>query len=419
MKIKRYVAPDIRQAIRMVREEQGPDAVILSNKRIDEGVEIIAAVDYDEGVIAKSAQSSTDLHKYSKPTHESKVAQHAETPSLYGENGELPIDIPQLKLTTPVVEDEPNELLQVQNEIKTLRSLVENQLSGLAWADMQLRKPVRAKLLRRLMGLGLTAELCKRIVNEMDINASEENAWRGALESLAKKIPVTSDNQFSAGSIITLIGASGAGKTTTIAKIAARFALNHDPRQIVLVATDNYRIGGQEQLKVYSRILSIPMQILSEPSELEDVVKNASPEQLILIDTPAALIRQTAPKQQFSFLSKLSMKIKNYLVLPATSQRSDLEELVDAFADMHVQGCILTKLDETTSLGGVLSVMAKHHLPIAYVSEGQRVPEDLHLAKTSNLVSKCVTLSRHNNHELPDDELAVEFGETTENVSIG
>lgn len=408
MKIKRYVAPDIRQAIRMVRDEQGPDAVILSNKRTAAGVEIIAAIDYSDSFLHKKNEMEIPDNLNVMPESELK------SPTKIQSGSEVLYDSPVKK--SELIQISDPILTELQKEIRFLRSLLENQLSGLAWSDMQLRKPVQAALLRKLNLMGLSANLCKKIVKEISLDLNQEHAWRKALSILSDMIPIYRDDLSAGGGIVALVGPSGVGKTTTIAKIAARYALKNDSKQVVLVTTDNYRIGGQEQLRVYSRILGISLQVIKEVVELEDLLKNLSRDHLVLIDTAGTRQREVQTFEQYPFLVNRALQIKTFLVLSATMQRTDLEESANSLANLQIQGCIVTKADESTSLGSMLTVCIQHRLPIVYLCEGPRVPEDLTTAVAHKIVSKSVTLSRKYSDQVADDDLAMEFGETNDHV---
>ncbi len=411
MKIKRYVAADIRQAIRMVRDDQGPDAVIVSNKRVNGGVELVAAINHQQSI-------TTNVPKLKPIKIQNQIIPKLPTtaPGQFISRFE---NTQSLTHQPSTIEDSQTSdaLQQVKNEIKMLRGMLENRLISSNGVNTQVQNPKRVELVKRLVNLNLSADMSKRIVADIDSGLSHDLAWQTALVRWAKKIPVRSDRDFMQGGVIAILGATGVGKTTSIAKIASRFAMKHDPQQIILVTTDNYRIGGKEQLEVHANILGIHLHIVKNQFELENIIDRASVNQLILIDTPSIRTRHVNPIQQFGFLTKSSVKIKSYLVLSATAQSSDLDEIVNAFGKINLQGCILTKLDECTRLGGVLSVTAKNRLPIVYTSAGPRVPEDLQQAVAAKLVSQCVALARYSRVQFAEEQLALEFGESINDTS--
>jgi flagellar biosynthesis protein FlhF len=365
MKIKRYFAPDIRQAIRMVRDEQGPDAVILSNRSVDGGVEIVAAVDYEALL--------SDLGVTRPKSVTTVTASSAAVDKPVGTEPELAI-------------------VDMRRELKSLRGLLEHQLSDLAWGEMGRRHPQRTLLLRRLRELGLSAVMCRRIVQEVRENTDFDRAWRDALALLAHNLPVTNDDILTQGGVVALVGPTGVGKTTTVAKLAARCILRHGARSVALVTTDGERIGAQEQLRVYGKILGAPVHFARDAEDLRAVLAELRQHRLILIDTAGMGQRDVRLAQQLGVLRAASTPVRTCLVLSAAAQFAALEETVRAFAPATPQSCIVTKVDETTSLGGVLSVVAQHRLPFSYVSDGQRVPEDLRPARSHTLVSRAVTI---------------------------
>lgn len=365
MKIKRYFAPDIRQAIRLVRDNLGPDAVILGNVQVEGGVELIAAVDYDEEVIRQSAHSP-------KPARPSAPA-----PASPGKAAHTP---------------DP-ALVAMRREMKSLRGLLEQQMSSLAWGDLARRHPLRARLIQNLNDAGLSPELSRQIAAKVKDNADYDAAWRQALAVLAHQIQVTDDDILSQGGVVALVGPTGVGKTTTIAKLAARFVLRHGARHVALITADNYRIGAHEQLSTYGRILGLPVMQVANAQELRSALTAFQDKRLVLIDTAGMSQRDVRLAEQLKTLRDGAPSIKSYLVLSATSQMSTLLEIARAYQSMRLSGSILTKLDESTSLGGLLSLVIRAGLPVAYVSEGQRVPEDLAAARAHQLVASGISLA--------------------------
>lgn len=433
MKIKRYFAADMRQAIRKVREEQGPDAVILSNRKVEGGIEIIAAVDYDEELVGQALGQTAAPTHHPAPAAPRNEARDpgAASPSASPKAAAYAAAADSMRETAAPAQDarpaaaRPNihwaqdpAIVAMRREIQELRGLLENQLAHLAWGDLQRRQPVKTELLRRLTDLGLTPALCKLISDQVGPAEDEEQGWRRALGLLAHHLAVTDDDILNTGGVIALVGSTGVGKTTTVAKLAARFALRHGQRSVALITTDCYRIGAHEQLFTYGRILGVPVQVASTHEELQNALRSLSDKRLVLIDTAGMSQRDLRLTEQFTTLLDSGFPLQTYLVLSATTQAGVLEETLQRFGKVALSGCILTKLDEAASLGGVLSTVAKHRMPLAYVGDGQRVPEDLHPARAHNLVSRAVSLMQQAGQDSNDETLAERFGGMAANVHV-
>ncbi len=434
MKIKRYFAADMRQAIRKVRDEQGPDAVILSNRKVEGGVEIIAAVDYDEALVdqvlgraaplpaLQPAETSSPGDGVAKAVAEQVAAQAAARPAgiTLGERHAVAAGVADGADAGKgaIYWAQDPALVEMRREIHELRGLLENQLAHLAWGDLQRRQPQKTELLRRLTALGLSNELCRTLAEQAGEAGDEDQAWRRALGLLAHRIRVTDDDILNTGGVIALVGSTGVGKTTTVAKLAARYALRHGQRNVALVTTDCYRIGAHEQLFTYGRILGVPVQVASSHTELQNALGSLLDKRLVLIDTAGMSQRDLRLTEQFATLKASGFPLQAYLVMPATIQTSVLEETFRAFSKTDLAGCILTKMDEAASLGGAISVVAKHGLPLAYVGDGQRVPEDLHPARAHNLVNRAVSLMQQAGQDSNDETLAERFGGMAANVHV-
>ncbi len=394
MRIKRYFGSNIRDAIRKVREEQGPDAVILSNREVEGGFEIVAAIDFEEVLLTPEGLS---------PVPSGSDTSNRATPNAVQPRSEFQRTLNQSvsqrqsragrSATSRRSSSEPS-LEDMRREMKNMRGLLEQQISGMALGDMARRNPIQANLLRLLMQLELSPKLCRQIVTDLERATDPQNAWREALGVLAHKIPVTNDDILEKGGVVTLVGPTGVGKTTTIAKLAARYAVRHGSRRVALITTDNYRIGAHEHLRAYARILDIPLRVVTSGEELHATLKDLANRKLVLIDTAGMSQRDLRLKEQFSLIREASSRIRNYLVLSATTSQSAYEEIITAYGRLGLNGCVLTKVDEANSLGGALSAIVKHRLPVAYMSDGQRVPEDLYAARAHSLVSRSVTLMR-------------------------
>jgi len=227
---------------------------------------------------------------------------------------------------------------------------------------------------------------------------------------LARRIPVAGADPVLDGGVIALLGPTGVGKTTTIAKLAARFAAKHGTRDLALVTTDHYRVGAQEQLFTYGRLLGVPVQTAANAAELREALARLADRKLVLIDTAGMAARDRKLAAQFAELKAAQRPIRPWLVLAATTQAGDQDEILRRFGAAQPQGCVLTKLDEATRIGGVLSAAIRHRLPIQYLCSGQRVPEDIAGARADQLVLQAMQLARQAPARVDDSTLALQFG---------
>lgn len=391
MKIKRFHATDVRQALKEVRDVLGADAVILSNNRVDGGVEIVAATDYDESKFNRSPKV--------------EAAVQSEIPAVEI-NPSQNITPPPVQPAQNIWSQEPT-LIQMRKEMAGLKNMLENQMSDLAWKDMQHANPMQLQLLQRCLKMGIHVDVAKQITANARDTDDLETAWLRCLASLASQIETQDNDIISTGGIYALVGPTGVGKTTTIAKIAARCALKHGAKNVALITTDCYRIGGQEQLRTYAKILGVPVRVAKTHQELGDALNELLDRRFILIDTAGMSQRDMKITEKFSLLQHQSPMINNYLTLSATTQASVLTDIINAFSHLNLKGCILTKTDETNSLGGAISALVQHNLPLAYICNGQQVPEDFSLARPNSLVKQASVLM---NEEQLDPQTVSTYG---------
>ncbi|MES9844634.1 MAG: flagellar biosynthesis protein FlhF [Candidatus Sedimenticola sp. PURPLELP] len=405
MKIKRFFAEDIRQALRQVRETLGPDAVILSNKSVDGGVELVAAMDYEESAFADAEKHPVAAPRSGVTELNPRSVQPKPAPAV-----SEPAPKEPLRAAPRVEWSQDPILIEMRQEMQSLRRMMENGLSGLSWRDMGDRDPQAQELYRRLMGLDLSADICNNLVELATDCESIDQAWRKALHHLANDIATTGDRLLEEGGVVALIGPTGVGKTTTAAKLAARFALRHGHRHVAFVSTDKYRIGAQEQLNTYARILDVPVRTAATPEELEITLNALADKRLILVDTAGMSQRDVRLSEQLSLLRAGEKKVRSLLTLSATTQQSALEQAVIAFGAASPEACILTKVDEAASLGGAMSALIHNGLPLAFITDGQKVPEDVHLARANTLVSRAASMGEKQTDYFSDEFLALALG---------
>ena len=414
MRIKRYFAEDMRAAMRQVKQDQGADAVILSNKRVDGGIEIVAATDYEPELV----NLDTPARK-PRPTEQYSVIQ--EVTEAFEEDEEEPTESAssnQETDSTPTVENSQVEwsqeptLIKMRDEISQVRTLLEDQLAGLTWNHLDRQQPHRIKLLRDLTALGLDPQMTRSIVEEISLSKSPSKVWRTALGLLAKKLTFASSDLVDRGGIVAVVGTTGVGKTTTVAKLAARYALRYGADQVGLVTTDGFRIGAQEQLLTFGRILNVPIQAVSRPADLQDALDQFADRGLILVDTTGVGQRDLGLVKSLASLQSDDLDITILQALSATTQFSALCDSIRCFRQVvSIDGCIVTKIDEATSLGGIFSATTRYGLPITYLTNGQCVPEDIQCANTeqANMISLAVSLMKQHAEAMDEEYMASEF----------
>ncbi|MGL4829729.1 MAG: flagellar biosynthesis protein FlhF [Vibrio sp.] len=486
MKIKRFFAKDMKTALLQVKEELGVDAVIMSNKKVAGGVEIVAAVDGDTAPAAPtpakrynsqprhgynqispsvkptksrelvddrvSLQSSADsgrsmtqrfanmLKQYSHGAADEQDHRAENEDSLTallrrqsenrapqrnmnsGSERQRPDSALSKLLQDDAnvrrqprldpsrydrkVPDEPvvavSELESMREEMTSIRRLLEHQVSGLMWQEVERREPLRAMLIKRLERMGVSLEMADQLACYIPEETPPPKAWKALLGLVSDQIPVVKHDILKRGGVVALLGPTGVGKTTTVAKLAARAAMEYGSDNVALVTTDTYRIGAHEQLSIYGRIMGCPVRVAKDSNELADVIYQLRNRRLILVDTAGMGQRDVRLSEQLdTLMQEIGETIHSYLVLPATAQRKVLQETIEHFRRIPLSGCIMTKLDECLSLGEFVSVVVQNALPVAYIANGQRVPEDIVIAQPKYMVAKANELLEKSTEDEP------------------
>jgi flagellar biosynthesis protein FlhF len=279
-----------------------------------------------------------------------------------------------------VPQDTHRGFATVQRELKDLRHLLENELASISWHDKRVREPLKARVLEELSAMDIAPDVAAALAEMTPSRTNLEDTSKLPMALLLRHLPVVDQLSTVNGGVFTLVGPTGAGKTTTIAKLAARWSMRHGSDDLALVSTDSYRIGAREQLMTYARILGTTMHAPNSGRELARVLDRLKSKRLVLIDTAGMGPRDVRLSEQLEALQLGAARARVLLTLPAPGEGHALEEIIRAFAPVSPAACIITKVDEAASLGAVISTALRHKLKIAYLCNGQRVPEDLHSA---------------------------------------
>ncbi|MDX5373819.1 MAG: flagellar biosynthesis protein FlhF [Pseudomonadaceae bacterium] len=414
MQVKRFFAADMRTAMKLVRDELGADAAIIGNRRVAGGVELTAAMDYQPATPARTPNPAleAELRKTQARIATAQaelavraVADERKDRQLFANESlvapELPATAVKVQRPAATAQAQPRPaaaavdqraLDAMRFELHGLRELIEVQLGSIAWGQLQNRKPQQANLWRRLQRMGLSAELSKALLERVATVADPKQAWRTLLAHLAHAIKTPAVEPLEEGGVIALVGPAGMGKTTTLAKLAARYVLKYGAQSIALVSMDSFRIGAQEQIKTLGRILNVPVTQVEPGQPLAQALAPLARKKVILIDTAGLPGNDPALRQQLDSLAARGLKAKNYLVLAATSQAQVLKAAYHSYKRCGLAGCILSKVDEAANLGEVLGLAISQHLPVAYLADGPKIPDDLQVPRSHQLVSRAVSL---------------------------
>jgi len=458
MNVKKFTAPTSREALRKVREALGPDAVILSNRPMDGVVEILALANDDAASLASpAADSPMAAPQPQLDLDDAPVAASATRASITQAYDEAmaarlnaPLNIPQLaplprqapaaparavapsrpaapRVAAPVppamdmdrisamVTEAVNaakvnaaaEMSTMMSELRAMRGMMETQLAELSWGSTQQREPNKTAVLREMLAAGFSATLSRYLLDKLPQgrSAAENRDWIRTVLTRNLSALGNEDALLEQGGVFALVGPTGVGKTTSTAKLAARCVMRHGPEKLALITTDAYRIGAHEQLRIYGKILGVMVHSVKDEADLRIALKELKNKHTVLIDTVGVSQRDQMVTEQVAMLQGADADVKRILCLNATATRETLNEVVRAYQGSGLAGCIMTKLDEAASIGNVLDVVIRQKLQLYYVSNGQRVPEDLHLAKPAELIERAFSLKQGAAAQYADSEL--------------
>ncbi len=446
MKVKKYLAPNSRESLRKVRADLGPEAVILSSRQTSVGFEVLALAKNDMADLIASGRAAASAPQTEfrpaafvspaaapRPVHSAPAAMHHVKPAnlaaLHGRKPAAmrtpvrPAATAETLLANPLPPREEPRAERIEapeadhggllEELRALRGMVEEQAASMAWMHGAQARPLRATLLRELLAAGFGAAIARKIVAAVPDDFSAERSRDWIAQTLTRNLSCTAPaaDPFERGGVFALVGPTGVGKTTTVAKLAARCVVRHGAQALGLVSADHYRIGAQDQLRIYGHILNVPVHAAHDADSLRSVITMLAGKKLILIDTVGVGQRDARVAEQTVALE--ASGAERVLLVSAAGQSETLEETSQAYRGKGLAGAILTKLDEAALLGGCLDVLIRSRLQLSHVTNGQRVPEDLHPAQAAFLVHQALKQSHNRAFRLAEAECGLlAFGDT-------
>jgi flagellar biosynthesis protein FlhF len=445
---QKFTAANSAEALKMVRDKMGSDAMILSSKDVDEGVEIVAISPDALAHLAsqknpflanktsgnQDSNASTPAPQLNTPVFEEitkEVLPKITTASMDvgglivkdiitsspadTSNGAAAINAnPSSASATPTTPTESPRVEQLFSEIEEVKKLLQSHLASSYWNNLQQESAGHAEVTKTLLSAGFSPKLCAQLVQ----NLSEAGDAKSLLAEVQKRLEhsiktIDPLEAFDRGGIFAFIGPTGVGKTTTVAKVAARCVLRYGRNQVALLSTDTYRIGAQEQLKVFARILGLPVISLRDSEDLESKLNELSQRHIILLDTAGVNQRDVLMIEQSQLLKEGSRDAHRILVMSSTTDLRTQEDVImlhnQASIDANqsrIMGAIITKTDEAAQIAPVLDSLMRHELPLMFLSNGQRVPEDLSQANVAYLAHRAMhPRSLSNNLNVMDDQI--------------
>jgi flagellar biosynthesis protein FlhF len=298
----------------------------------------------------------------------------------------------------------------VMSELASIRGMMEEQFAGLMWGERQRRSPIQGSLSKQLFAAGFSAQLVKMVIDRLPAVESEAAGMEWIQSVLESNLPVLEDEEalMERGGVFALMGPTGVGKTTTTAKLAARCVMRFGASRVALLTTDSYRIGGHEQLRIFGKILGVSVHAVRDGADLQLALTELKNKHIVLIDTIGMSQRDRAVTDQIAMLCGAGRPVQRLLLLSATNHGDTLNEVVQAYQSAPdkapLTGCILTKLDEATNLGGALDTVLRYKLPVYYVSTGQKVPENLYVATRRFLIRSAFCVPREHSPFVPHED---------------
>ena len=437
---ERFVAASAAEALKQVRRALGPDAMVLSTKETADGVEIMAitpdALDQLSTGINRSTgggssgSSGFSGELYSAPPRRSgtstpaiphelvisdviKSQRNLDGSPVYtpeqlgrGKSGESAAagaaakssasrDAQVAASALAAASANAAEMSRLVLQMAEVKNLLQSHLAGNFWSNLQQNAPAHADVVKTLINAGFSPKLCADVVQAIPKEGDTAALLKRVSDIVEALIKVQDPiDVFDEGGIFTFIGPTGVGKTTSVAKVAARCVLRYGRNQVALLTTDTYRIGAQEQLKVFAKILGLPVVSVRDSDDLAAKLKEASKRKIVLLDTAGVGQRDTLMVDQTQLLAKGSANSHRILVMSATTDLRTQEDVImlhnRADSAEKIKSVIVTKTDEAALVAPILDCLIRYELPLLFISNGQRVPEDLNPPNAQYLAHRAM-----------------------------
>ena len=362
MNARKFTGRSSREVLQKVKQALGADAMIIANNAVIDGIEVLALPSND-------IRLGTAMSAAGGGRTDTAMMESVPPPNAVAGNHEI------------------------LDEIRRMRSLLQGELAALSVSDLQRRNPVATTLLRELLVAGFTPPIARALTAKLPTGESVDVARRRIAFAIEQKLHTApADDIVERGGVLALVGPTGVGKTTTVAKLAARAVVRYGAAGVALLTTDSFRIAGQDQLRIYGKILGVPVHAIKDAGHLAQMLADLRERKLLLIDTMGMSQRDRQVADQAMLLAS-SPAIRRVLLLNATASAPTLDEVVAAYVAPGHEDCIITKIDEAASLAPALDVCLRHRLTLHYVTNGQRVPEDVHLPNRSYLLHRSLKVA--------------------------
>ena len=385
--MKKYTAPTIAEAMKQIRVELGDDAVIINSKVVTtkkffglvqkKHFEVIAGIDRFEQKQAPPTFTSFQQHEPAPKTELKRVQAELDIPTS--------IDVKSKVTTTTDQVMIPDELKKEIHDLKLIMQSLKKQTVQDGYPDELLY------VIEFLRNQELDEQLITEISDELFVHIQKEERSKKQLFEMAKNYLYNRLTSLPLNGLdynkkyVHVLGPTGVGKTTTIAKMAARAVLEKK-KKIGFITTDTYRIAAIDQLKTYAALLQAPVEIVYSSEDYRNAINKMAHLDLIFIDTAGRNYKELKYVEDLKKLIEFGGGAQSYLVLSLTSKQKDLEVVIDKFTSIPIEKFIFTKLDETNCIGTMFNLMIKYSKGLAYYTNGQEVPEDIEQADMNGLL---------------------------------